>query len=153
VRGVIVDGENRVLLAKWARPSDGARFWLCPGGAVEDGETDAQALAREVAEETGLTGAVAGAHVATWFWSNGYQHRFYIVRCENFVASTGPGHPDYEVFDEYRWWGADELDECPDLGPEPHARALLQAILRGQPPAQPLEWRVDPPAASSLPLE
>jgi 8-oxo-dGTP diphosphatase len=32
----------------------GAGLWSIPGGRVETGETDAQALVREMAEETGL---------------------------------------------------------------------------------------------------
>src|SRR6476660_5720747 len=33
----------------------GAGLWSIPGGRIEPGETDAEALAREMTEETGLT--------------------------------------------------------------------------------------------------
>jgi 8-oxo-dGTP pyrophosphatase MutT (NUDIX family) len=44
------DGQGRVLLARHA---EGDR-WLLPGGAVEPGETPADAAVREAWEETGL---------------------------------------------------------------------------------------------------
>ena len=144
VRGVIVDESDRVLLLKWRRPADGEMFWLCPGGGVEPGEDDAAALRRELLEETGLRGIEPGPHVATWRWSNGYEHRFYLVRCASFEPATTEGHPAYEVFAEYRWWSADELPDCVGLGPEPHAAEFLARILRGDTPDAPEEWHIDP---------
>jgi 8-oxo-dGTP diphosphatase len=47
---LILDGEDRVLLVRAAN----GRFYL-PGGRIEPSETPQQALAREVAEECGLT--------------------------------------------------------------------------------------------------
>ncbi|MGH3345226.1 MAG: NUDIX hydrolase, partial [Carbonactinosporaceae bacterium] len=44
---------GRLLVVRRARPP-GAGLWSLPGGRVEPGETDAEALAREVREETGL---------------------------------------------------------------------------------------------------
>ncbi|MBA3652974.1 MAG: NUDIX hydrolase [Actinobacteria bacterium] len=74
VRGIVVSDDGCVLLLKWRRPADGASFWLCPGGGLEDDEDDIAALARELVEETGLRHYELGPHVATWVWSNGYQH-------------------------------------------------------------------------------
>lgn len=47
---IVLDGEGRILLQR--RGDDGN--WCIPGGAVEPGETVAEAAAREVFEETGL---------------------------------------------------------------------------------------------------
>src|ERR1700739_4781186 len=54
VGGVIKDERGRLLLIKRGH-EPGAGLWSLPGGRIEPGETDAQALVREMREETGLT--------------------------------------------------------------------------------------------------
>ena len=51
---VITDVDGRVLLVLRGHEPQTGR-WSIPGGHVEPGETDAEAAAREVLEETGLT--------------------------------------------------------------------------------------------------
>ena len=53
VGAVLKDGRGRVLLIKRGH-EPGAGLWSLPGGRVEPGETDAEALVREIREETGL---------------------------------------------------------------------------------------------------
>jgi 8-oxo-dGTP diphosphatase len=53
VGAVVLDGDGRLLLVRRGRePSRG--LWSLPGGRVEAGETGADAVVREVFEETGL---------------------------------------------------------------------------------------------------
>ena len=54
VGAVIKDDQGRLLLIKRGH-EPGAGLWSVPGGRVEPGETDAEALVREMREETGLT--------------------------------------------------------------------------------------------------
>jgi 8-oxo-dGTP diphosphatase len=53
VGAVIKDDQGRLLLIKRGH-APGAGLWSLPGGRIEPGETDAQALVREMREETGL---------------------------------------------------------------------------------------------------
>ncbi len=53
VSAVIFDEQGRVLLVERGRPP-GEGLWTVPGGKVEPGELLADAVRREVAEETGL---------------------------------------------------------------------------------------------------
>ena len=50
---VVTDGRGRLLMIKRGH-EPGAGLWSIPGGRIEPGETDAEALAREMLEETGL---------------------------------------------------------------------------------------------------
>ena len=52
--GVIVDSEQRVLLAKRSESSHQGGLWEFPGGKVEAGEAVSVALARELQEELAI---------------------------------------------------------------------------------------------------
>jgi 8-oxo-dGTP diphosphatase len=53
VGAVVRDEQGRLLLIKRGH-EPGAGLWSLPGGRIEPGETDAEALVREMLEETGL---------------------------------------------------------------------------------------------------
>jgi 8-oxo-dGTP diphosphatase len=63
VGGIVLDADRRLLLVLRGRaPSAGT--WSVPGGRVEAGESDVEATAREVLEETGVpveVGRLVGA--------------------------------------------------------------------------------------------
>jgi 8-oxo-dGTP diphosphatase len=54
VGAVAVDAEQILLIQRGRPPAEGS--WSVPGGRVERGETMAEAVVRELREETGLAG-------------------------------------------------------------------------------------------------
>ncbi len=54
VGALVYDEQHRLLVIQRAN-EPGRGLWSLPGGRVEPGEDDSTAVAREVAEETGLT--------------------------------------------------------------------------------------------------
>lgn len=57
VGGIVHDAEDRLLLIRRGHAPHAGR-WSIPGGRVEAGESDEQAVRRELLEETGLNVAV-----------------------------------------------------------------------------------------------
>ncbi len=57
VAGALI-ADDRLLVAQRARPPELAGRWELPGGKVGAGETEPQALMRELAEELGITVAI-----------------------------------------------------------------------------------------------
>ena len=70
VSAIVRDADERVLFMR--RADDGR--WGLPAGAIDPGESPAEAIAREVREETGLV--VRPARVAGVFGGAGYRHRY-----------------------------------------------------------------------------
>jgi 8-oxo-dGTP diphosphatase len=54
VGAIVADSQGRLLMIKRGH-EPGAGLWSIPGGRIEPGETDAEAVVREMIEETGLT--------------------------------------------------------------------------------------------------
>jgi 8-oxo-dGTP diphosphatase len=98
--------EDGLLVAQRARPAELAGLWELPGGKVAPGESDAEALDRELHEELGIrvrVGAQIGADVAL---PNGMTLRAYRV-----VLIDGDPHPhDHSGL---RWVSAADLDDLP----------------------------------------
>lgn len=107
VGGVVHDAEGRLLLIRRAHPPS-AGLWSLPGGRVEPGESDTDAVVRELREETGLdvvAGALAGAVTR-----EPYEIRDY--RCEPRGGRLRAGDDAAEV----RWVEAAAFDEMARAG-------------------------------------
>ena len=61
VGAVVFDEQGRLLMIQRGH-DPGAGLWSIPGGRIEPGETDEQALVRELLEETNLQVKVGKIH-------------------------------------------------------------------------------------------
>ncbi|ORA13887.1 (deoxy)nucleoside triphosphate pyrophosphohydrolase [Mycobacterium arosiense] len=99
--------DAKVLVAQRVRPPELAGRWELPGGKVSPGETERDALARELAEELGLRVgdvAVGGRLGDDIVVDGGFTLRAYRVRLVR-------GEPDARDHRALRWITAAELHD------------------------------------------
>jgi 8-oxo-dGTP diphosphatase len=109
VGAVVKDSGGRLLLIKRGH-EPGAGLWSLPGGRVEPGETDAEALVREMREETGLTvapGPLIGRVQRPGAGGSVLDIRDYAATVIGGTLSPGDDAADA------RWTRADELNALP----------------------------------------
>lgn len=118
VAGALIS-DGALLVAQRQRPPELAGLWELPGGKVADGETESQALARELHEELGVRVDV-GARLGDDVPSGGVVLRAYLV-----TLTGGELHPhDHTAL---RWVRGADLDDLPWV---PADRAWLPDLRR-----------------------
>jgi TDG/mug DNA glycosylase family protein len=144
VRGLVIDESDRVLLLRWAR-EHGTSFWITPGGQIEPGESEVEALRRELREEVGLV----SPEIGSCLWSSEFvyptrrgdwgrqRERYYVVRVrtdqvsvQDLVGENVYGH---------RWWTIDELAATDQYIAPVRLAELVRELLEHGPPAEPLD--------------
>lgn len=66
--GVVVRGDEVVVIVPTRRASDGSKVLALPKGHIDPGETPLQAAVREVREETGIVGELVTELGETRYW-------------------------------------------------------------------------------------
>ena len=148
VRAIIRDDEGRIFLHRFTAPGDPG-VWITPGGAVESGETDDEALRRELREELQL----ADVEIGAWVWSRRHlwawrgttydtRERFALVRADPAaIAPTlhdslfaGPGFTE-----EHRWWSVAEVASSSEIFAPRRLAERLQELNDDGPAADPVD--------------
>jgi 8-oxo-dGTP pyrophosphatase MutT (NUDIX family) len=147
-RVLLLDEHDRVLLMHARDPDDpGHHWWELPGGGRDDGETLEQAAMREVAEETGIELDQLGPQVwireSRFRYRNRDHHRLdhvFLARRPGATATVATKPTDNEKLGliERAWFTVAQLRDCTDKLLPPELPTLLDAILAGNLPAQPL---------------
>jgi 8-oxo-dGTP diphosphatase len=126
VVGAAIVRDGRVLAARRTRPSALAGSWEFPGGKIEPGETEADALLRELREELGI-GVTLGARLGAAAEGP--------IRLTLYAATLTDGDPrPLHDHDALRWLAAHELTSLDWL---PIDRALLPDVRAALPPRIP----------------
>jgi 8-oxo-dGTP diphosphatase len=114
VSGIIRDSSGRVLLVQ--QRDDGV--WSTPGGSIEPDESPADAVVREVWEETGLfvvpkrVIAVFGGATFVVRYPNGDETQYISTMFECDVAS-GEARADGDEIERVSFWSRSEVDDLP----------------------------------------
>ena len=107
--GAAIIADGRLLACERSEPPEVAGRWEFPGGKVEPGEDDLDALVRECEEELGVVIAVkdrVGEDVPL-------AHGWALLRV--WLAEIVSGEPQAIEHRQVRWLGPDELDSVPWL--------------------------------------
>ncbi|MGW5343958.1 (deoxy)nucleoside triphosphate pyrophosphohydrolase [Streptomyces sp. NPDC004050] len=125
---VVVGGalchEGRLLAARRSAPPELAGRWELPGGKAEPGETDAEALVRELREELGVEAAPVERIPGAWPLQPGLVLHVWTAR----LLSGEPA--PLEDHDELRWLDPAELDSVDWLDQDRPAVAEIGRRMR-----------------------
>ena len=149
-KAFVVDDAGRLLLLDCADPDrPGVRWWELPGGGVEPGEDEVDALVREVLEETGLAVGPDAVGPLLWTQESTFQHRGERrwTRCHGRVARVAAGAPaalaltddEQDTILGSRWWTAAELAASAERFFPTNLPSLLPRVLAGERVDEPFE--------------
>jgi ADP-ribose pyrophosphatase YjhB (NUDIX family) len=147
-RALVLDPEDRVLLVRFVNPETGDEFWTTPGGGIEPGETPADAIRRELQEETGLEDPEVGPVVWTrrevFPWGGrtlDQREHVVLVRATPFEPSPALGTEGLAAEDvhELRWWTLDEVEGSDARFYPTRLAYFLRQLIESGPPSEPID--------------
>ncbi|MGJ3435391.1 pyrimidine (deoxy)nucleoside triphosphate diphosphatase [Serratia sp. Je.1.23.a] len=108
VVAAIIEKNGKILLAQRDADSDQAGLWEFPGGKVEVGESQPQALARELDEELGIVASV-GNYVA----SNTWQQTERVIRLHAWRVEAFSGELENRCHADFVWITPEQAFDYP----------------------------------------
>ncbi|WP_067178707.1 (deoxy)nucleoside triphosphate pyrophosphohydrolase [Microtetraspora niveoalba] len=124
VVGAAIIENGRLLAAQRADPPELKGGWEFPGGKVDPGESDHDALVRECAEELGVKVAIGRRVGGEWPLSSGSVLRVWL-------ATIVSGTPEPLEHLALRWLGPEELYEVPWLPGDLPIVGAVRRMLNG----------------------
>ena len=106
VVAAILIHNNKVLIAQRANDDPLAGYWEFPGGKIENGETPAESLIREMREEFCIN-----IEVGEFFESSIYPYDKGTIRLLAYICRWNEGEIRSTVHHDYAWVGINELDQ------------------------------------------
>ncbi|MBJ6762699.1 (deoxy)nucleoside triphosphate pyrophosphohydrolase [Myxococcaceae bacterium JPH2] len=123
VGAMLQNDEGRYLITQRPPKASLPLLWEFPGGRVEEGEDDAEALARELREEMGVDIEVLDQAMHTRHEYPTYDIDFRVFHCRLSDARTPIQH--LRVHD-HRWVGLDEMSQY--RFPDADAKTLAKLL-------------------------
>lgn len=108
VVAAVIEGEGRYLITQRRPTAVLPLMWEFPGGRVEQGESDANALLREVRHRLGVEVTV-GQLIS--FVSHPYEH--YVVDLFLYECRITAGEPTARNVHAFKWVTSAEFDQYP----------------------------------------
>lgn len=118
-----IERDGRYLITQRKPSSSLPLLWEFPGGRVEEGETDAAALARELREEMKIEVEVREASIAVTHEYEAYEIDFRVYRCG---LLTSDDRIEKIGVHDFRWVLPTELDDYEFPGAD---QATVEALL------------------------
>tara|TARA_R110001592_G_scaffold27741_9_gene102508 strand:+ start:49329 stop:49820 length:492 start_codon:yes stop_codon:yes gene_type:complete len=131
-RAILLNEQEQVLLVRHedALPADRSwpevsGYWATPGGGIEDGESEVEALRRELREELGLTEVKVGRRIGVrevqldlpGIGAVLSHETYYVCRVSETPVLNREGLSEWErrVCKAIRWWSREELSETTEI--------------------------------------
>jgi ADP-ribose pyrophosphatase YjhB (NUDIX family) len=145
-RILLLDPNNRLLLLR-VNVDGETRFWLAPGGGLNDGEDYETAALRNLFFQTGVSDIELSQCVwqrsRVMIWDGvvyDAREHFFVARVRSNEEVSADQHDDAErdLLLEHRWWSIAEIEASDDVFAPSSLARLLVPIVLGRLPPEPL---------------
>jgi 8-oxo-dGTP diphosphatase len=125
VVAALIESDGKLLVGQRRRTDSFGLMWEFPGGKLEPGETPAEALARELHEELGVTAQIGPEVYRT---RHQYSELAEPIDLIFFTATVNPAEIRNQAFETMEWSTPSNL---PDLNFLPADRELVEKLRCG----------------------